>query len=61
MDQGMVLVELQRSDASLDFWTEPSVNGNTDIMATTTKAQQIISILERNGIEHSVLIEDVGQ
>jgi len=57
----MALADLQKSDPTLDFWTEPCYNGNTDIMASPEKLPNIQKFLEGHGIQYSIAIQDVGK
>lgn len=59
--QVSLLGTLQNGNNELDFWTEPRLNGFTDIMAEGASLQDLKTVLEKHQIPFHVSIGDVDK
>lgn len=51
----------QVDTTGIDFWTEPAVNGFTDILVAPEKLQELEAFLVSSGIKYTIHIPDVGK
>jgi hypothetical protein len=60
-DQLACLVKMYESNDGVDFWTQPSVLRETDIMVSSDKLPELGEHLKSQNITFKVLIEDVDK
>jgi len=54
-----VLSKLQETTETFDFWSEPALNRDTDIMTPPSHANELVQTLKAFGMSYNVKIEDV--
>jgi hypothetical protein len=54
-----VLQNLQTKVSNVDFWNEPGLTRNTQIMVLPSQVSRVESYLEQNGFQYNVSIPNV--
>lgn len=60
-DQAKAVLELQNNTDAYDFWSDPSLVRDTDVMVPPHKFGDFEDFLTRFGIPHNIKVENVQE